>query len=123
MSYTNDLRKLIKAQLDTLPGQTYHKSADDQASYPYKVYDLERVDMGDLTREDYALCIDLWDRDGDWKRAWDMADQVKALFWGVNLPQETILPTFFPEGAYPVDDKDKQLQHIQLHFSVQMNVA
>lgn len=120
MGITTELRKLITAQLNTLPGKTYHRQADKDAEYPYKVYSLERVNLGDLSRDDYSLCIDLWDRAPDWKTVDDMNDQIKTLFNAANLPQEAILPTFFREDSYPVEDSDKEIQHQQMHFTVQL---
>ena len=44
----------------------------------------------------------------------------EALFNDANLPQPTILPTFFRESRYPVEEDEKDHQHIQLHFLVEL---
>lgn len=118
MSKTADLRKLIKTQLDTTPGGTYHKEAPRDAAYPYKTYTLKNVSFTD-ERDDYILYVDLWHR-GDFKVIEESADQIEALFKNANLPQPTILPTFFRESRYNLEDPDKTLNHIQLRFSVQL---
>lgn len=122
MAHTNDLRKLIVEKLITLPGKVYYIEADPEAQYPYKVYTLEHVDLSDPTREDYSLCVDIWDRASDWKVVLDMSDAIAAMFNAANLPQDTILPTFFCDSSYPVKDSDKTIQHQQLHFTVQLNL-
>lgn len=122
MGATTELRKLITAQLNALPGKTYHRQAEKNAAYPYKVYSLERINTGDLSRLDYSLCVDLWDRAQDWKTVESVSDELTALFNAANLPQDRILPTFFREDSYPVDDSDKEIQHQQLHFTVQLYI-
>lgn len=119
MSKTAALRKLIVSQLNTVSGGTYYLHAPDDAQYPYKTFELSRVALGDLARDDIDLCVDVWDRTSDPKRADEIADRIEELFNAANLPQEEILPTFFRDSRYPVADEDKTLQHVQLHFSVQ----
>lgn len=119
MSKTADLRKLITAQLNTTAGATYYLTAPDDADYPYKTFELSRIALGDLARDDVDLCIDLWDKHTDTKRIDEIADRLEDLFNAANLPQETILPTFFRESRYPVIDEDKTIKHIQMHFTVQ----
>lgn len=120
MSKTADLRLLITAQLSTVSGAVYYRRAPDDAAHPYAVYDLSRVDLGDLSRDDFTLTVDLWDHDTDQKAVDDLADQIEELFNNSNLPQTTILPTFFREARYPVEDPDKDLQHLQLTFLVEL---
>lgn len=119
MSKTAELRKLITRQLNTTAGKTCYLAAPDDADYPYKTFELSRFNLGDLARDDIDLCIDLWDKHTDTKRIDEIADQIEELFNAVNLPQETILPTIFRESRYPVADDDKNIKHIQMHFTVQ----
>lgn len=119
MSKTADLRKLITAQLNITPGVTYYRNAPKDASFPYKTFELTRVDMGNSHRDDVDLCVDVWDHASDQKTVDEIADQIEDLFDSVNLPQTTILPTFFRENRYPVNEPDLTIQHIQLHFLVE----
>ena len=118
MSKTAELRKLVKEQLQTIQGETYHREASNDASFPYKTFTLQSVTFTDA-RDDFDLCVDIWHR-GDWKVVEEIADQIEELFRNTNLPQETILPTFFRENRYNLDDPDKTLKHIQLRFIVQL---
>lgn len=120
MTKTTALRGLVTRILRQLPGEVYHRIAPDTAVYPYMVYTLERVDLGDLSRDDYDLCVDIWDRGTDPKAVEEIADQLGDLLNAANDPQDEILPTFFRESSYPVEDPDKQLIHQQLHFQVQL---
>lgn len=118
MSKTAELRKLVKEQLQTIQGETYHREASNDAAFPYKTFTLQSVTFMDA-RDDFDLCVDIWHR-GDWKVVEEIADQIEELFRSTNLPQETILPTFFRENRYNLDDPDKTLKHIQLRFIVQL---
>lgn len=119
MSKTKALRKLVNEQLQTVPGGTYHRHAPADAPYPYKVFRLASVAFADA-RDDQELEVDIWDRSLDPKAAEDIADQVEALFAEANIPAPPIYPTFFRENRYTLDDPDKNLQHIQLRFLVQL---
>lgn len=119
MGKTKELRKLVKAQLQTVSGGTYHKIAPTDAAYPYKVFTLRSATFTDA-RDDLELEVDIWDRSLDPKTAEEIADQVEALFTEANLPTPPIYPTFYRDARYDLDDPDKNLQHIQLRFLVQL---
>ena len=116
---TKTLRKLVKDRLQETQGGTYHRLAPKDADFPYKVFRLSDVRYTDA-RDDLELEVDIWDRSLDPKAAEDIADQIEALFHDVNLPAPPIYPTFFRDARYTLDDPDKNLQHIQLRFLVQL---
>lgn len=118
MSKTAALRKLVRETMDSVQGETYHKKASERAAYPYKTFTLKSVSFTDA-RDDFDLFVDIWHR-GDCKVAEEIADQIEKLFQNANLPQSTILPTFFRESRHDLEDPDKTLQHIQLRFLVQL---
>ena len=119
MSKTKLLRKLVQEKLKTVQGATHHLRAPADASYPYKSFRLSNVTFTDA-RDDLELEVDIWDRSLDPKTAEDMADQIEALFNDANLPEPPIYPTFFRDARYTLEDPDKNLQHIQLRFLVQL---
>lgn len=121
MGKTADLCKLITTKLNTISeaGGTYHRIAPDNAVHPYKVFTLSRVNLADLARDDLDLQIDIYDHGTDDKRVNNIADAIEDLFNAENLPQATILPTFFRDSRYPVTEDDKTIQHVQLHIAVQ----
>ena len=118
MSKTAKLRKLVRETIQSVPGESYHQSAPADAVFPYKTFTLKSVTFTE-DRDDFDLCVDIWGR-GDWKTVEEIADQIEELFRGNNLPQDTILPTFFRDSRHNLEDPDKSLQHIQLHFQVQL---
>lgn len=120
MSKTTALRGLIREQLQTVPGTTYHRQATADAKYPYKTYNLESINFPDSTRNDYDLVVDVWDRSPDPKTVEEIADQIETLFNVANIPKPPVYSTFFRDGRTIIDDPDKTLQHIQLHFIVQL---
>jgi hypothetical protein len=120
MSKTADLKKLITARLNTANGGTYYRKASSTTVYPYKTFEFTRAYFEDQALDDFDLCIDIWDHDDSPAGAEALADDVEALFNEVNLPQLSILPTFWRASRYFVADDDKTIQHIQLHFDVQM---
>ena len=119
MSKTRLLRKLVKGKLQTVQGGTYHRKAPKDADYPYKTFVISGVTFTDA-RDDMELEVDIWDRTIDPKTVEDIADQVETMFSSANLPAPPIYPTFFRENRYTLDDPDKNLQHIQLRFIVQL---
>lgn len=120
MSRTADLRKLIKSRLDMVQGGTYYVHAPDSAEFPYKTFELSTIAMGDLSRFDYAVTVDVWDNAPDPKEVEEIADELEEMLSAANLPQDHILPTFFRESRYIVEDPDKDIQHLQMNFSVQL---
>ena len=63
--------------------------------------------------------IDLYDR-GDDSRLDEIADAIEKELDGLNCPSDGILPTFFLESRYPVEEKDKELYHTQMHLQVHL---
>lgn len=123
MGKTADLRRLIRASLLTVPGETYHKLPPANARYPYKTFRLSSVNFPNSDRDDLELTVDVWDRNpaNDPKVAEEIADQIEALFNATIKPEPPLFPAFFRENRYDLDDPDKTLQHIQLRFSVQLH--
>lgn len=121
MSKTKALRKLIKEKMQTVPGETYHKNAPKDATYPYKTFTLSSVAFPNPDRDDLDLEVDLWDRAPDPKALEDIADAIEAIFNGKIYPEPPLYPAFFRENRYDLEDPDKTLQHIQLRFLVQLH--
>lgn len=119
MSKTKELRKIITAQLREVPGGTYHRQAPNDAPFPYKVFNLSSVSFTDA-RDDLILDVDILAHTLDPKDVEDIADQVEELFTDANLPTPPLYPTFFRDARFTLDDPDKQMQHIQLRFLVQV---
>lgn len=123
MSKTTELRRIVKAMLQTVPGEAYHKRPPATAAFPYKVFRLTSVNFPNSDRDDLELEVDIWDRNptDDPKVAESIADQVEVLFNSTIKPEPPLYPAFFRENRYDLDDPDKTLQHIQLRFSVQLH--
>lgn len=118
---TNDLKKLIQTQLKTVQKdiKVYHEVADDTAVYPHLVFQFRRIDLNDLSRQDYVLQVDVWDRNNSTQTVDNLADSVENLLQGKNLPQTNVLPTFYLIDRKTVEDEDKMIRHRQIQFQVQ----
>jgi len=116
---TNDLKKLVQTQLKTVATNVYYEVADDKAVYPHLVFSFRRLDLNDLSRQDYILQVDVWDRSNKTQVVDDLADEVENLLQAQNLPQTDILPTFYLIDRKMVEDEDKMIRHRQIQFQVQ----
>lgn len=116
---TNDLKKLVQTQLKTVATNVYYEVADDKAVYPHLVFSFRRLDLNDLSRQDYILQVDVWDRSDKTQVVDDLADGVENLLQAKNLPQTDILPTFYLIDRKMVEDEDKMIRHRQIQFQVQ----
>ena len=120
---TNDLKLLVQTKLKTVTAKVYHELADEDALYPHIVFNFRRIDLSDLSRQDYILEVDVWDRltktNQNTQRIDNLADSVEKLFQAENLPQDYILPTFYLIDEQNVLDEDKQIRHRKIQFQVQ----
>ena len=116
---TNDLKKLIQTKLKTVTSLVYHEIADEKALYPHIVFGFDRIDLEDLSRQDYVLVIDVWDKGNSTTQVDDLAESVENLLQAENLPQENILPTFYLMDEHNVRDEDKAIKHKQIRFQIQ----
>ena len=116
---TNALRELVRTQLLTVLDNVFYEEADENAMYPHCVFSFNTVDLGDFARDDIILDIDLYTKGSSVVALEEMADQVEALFNNANLPQSTILPTFFRMNRHPVPDTDKSIRRRNIKFQIQ----
>lgn len=116
---TNELKKFLQTKLKTIANKVYYEQADDGALYPHIVFNFRTIDLGDLSRQDYILEIDLWDKGLDTNAIDKMADDVENLLQGQNLPQTGILPTFYLYDRKSILDSDKDIKHRLIRFQIQ----
>lgn len=116
---TDDLKILVQTKLKTLTTDVYYELASDQALYPHIVFSFDTVNLDDLSRQDYMLYVDVWDKGQNTKPIDDLCDQVESLLQAENLPQSHILPTFYLVDRKNVPDGDKLIRHRLIKFQVQ----
>ena len=116
---TNALKKLIQTKLKTLTTDVYFETAANNALYPHIVFSFRTINLDDLSRQDYMLDVDVWDKGKNTVNVDQLADQVEALLHCQNLPQTTILPTFYLVDRKAIIDEDKQIKHRLVRFQVQ----
>lgn len=116
---TNDLKKLIMAQLKTLTSNVYYEIAADNALYPHIVFSFKMINLGDLWRQDYTLDVDVWDKGQNTTRIDSLCDDIEELLHMKNLPQTGILPTFYLIDRRSIIDEDKSIKHRLVRFQIQ----
>ena len=79
MSRTNDLKKLIQTKLKTLTTNVFFEQATDNAIYPHIVFSFREISLNDLSRQDYTLDIDVWDKGTSTTAIDNRADSVAVL--------------------------------------------
>lgn len=116
---TNDLKILLTTKLKTITSNVYFEQAADTAMYPHIVFDFREIDLGDLSRQDYVLEVDVWTKGTNTTTIDELADNIEDLLQAKNLPQTNILPTFYKMDRRSIIDQDKTLKHRQIRFQIQ----
>lgn len=116
---TNDLKKLIQTKLKTLTTNVYFELAADNALYPHIVFNFRTIDLGDISRQDYVLEVDIWDKGTSTTGVDELADKVEDLLHCQNLPQTRVLPTFYKIDRRTIEDNDKSIKHRLVRFQIQ----
>lgn len=116
---TNDLKILLKTKLNTLTSNVFFEQATDDALYPHIVFSFRTIELGDLSRKDYILEVDVWDKGTNSTNVDELADKVEDLLQAQNLPQTNILPTFYLMDRKSVLDPDKDIKHRLIRFQIQ----
>ena len=97
----------------------YHEIANEKALYPHIVFNFRRLDLNDLSRQDYILEVDIWDKGDSSQRVDDLADTVENLLQAENLPQTNVLPTFYLIDRNNLPDENKEIKHRRIQFQIQ----
>ena len=116
---TNDLKLLVQSKLKTVAANVYHEIANEKALYPHIVFSFRRLDLNDLSRQDYILEVDIWDKGDSSQRVDDLADTVENLLQAENLPQTNVLPTFYLIDRNNLPDENKEIKHQRIQFQIQ----
>ena len=116
---TNDLKELVQTKLKTLTTDAYFEQARDNALYPHIVFSFRETNLGDLSRQDYILEIDVWDKGTETTAVDALADNVEDLLHTKNLPQTNVLPTFYKIDRKAIVDSDKSIKHRLIRFQIQ----
>ena len=118
ISKTLELRKVIKSLLLQFNKNVFYENADDDARYPYIVYELDSVDFNNTYRDDLILTISIWDKGTSTKTVETIADNIERLDC-INNPTDTVLPTFYKISRSSIPDEDKSIKRRELKFSIQ----
>jgi len=116
---TNDLKILLQTKLKTIATNVFFENATDDALFPHIVFNFRTIDLGDLSRQDYILEVDVWDKGNSTTKVDELSDKVEDLLHMQNLPQSHILPTFYKIDRKSIMDEDKKIKHRLIRFQIQ----
>lgn len=116
---TNELKKLIQTKLKTLTTNVFFEVATDNALYPHIVFSFREINLGDISRQDYTLDVDVWTKGKNSTTVDELADKVEDLLHAQNLPQTNVLPTFYKIDRKSILDSDKDIRHRLIRFQIQ----
>lgn len=116
---TNLLKELVQTKLKTVASNVYHEIADENALFPHVVFNFRRIDLGDLSRQDYILEVDVWDKGTSSVQVDTIADTIENTLQAQNLPQDHVLPTFYLINRNSLPDEDKSIKHRRIQFQIQ----
>ncbi len=121
MSKTNSLKILITEKLRQACNRVYFNRALNSNLFPHIVFNMRSVTFGYSYRDDVILEIDVWNKplDGDFTQIEEICDNIENVFSNANLPQKDILPTFYIDGRYAIEDEDKLIQHRVIRILIQ----
>lgn len=94
-------------------------NASDEAVFPYCVYAFDSIDFSNRYRDDNIVTIDIWDKNDTPTNLLNLKDKIEGEFDYSNEPGTEILPTFYIDMSFILDDEDKTLQHAQVRILVQ----
>lgn len=117
---TNEVCERIKLLLENTNMPVFKRLADKNAMYPHIVFDLENLLLeNDLScRHDYELIIDLYFLKNP-VACNDIADEVIELLNKKFDEGTSTVSTFYFESLNVVEDENKDINHIQIKFTVQ----
>lgn len=116
---TNDLKELVQTKLKTITTNVYFEQAADSAMYPHIVFNFNEINLNDLSRQDYTLDVDIWTKGKNSTAIDELADKTEDLLHCQNLPQTSILPTFYKIDRKAIQDPDKSIRHRLVRFQIQ----
>lgn len=119
MTKTNELRKLVKKLILPVCSNVFYEMASAEDLYPHIVFSFSGTDKGDLYRDDISMYVDIWDKSKNAEKVEELSDNLEEVFNNQNLPQDSILPTFFVSSRTAVADEDKQIRHRMLTIQIQ----
>ena len=124
MGRTNDLAKIVFNKLSEHCENVYRGNAPTNSMFPHIVFEVDNVNTQSAPLYLYYLDIDIWHKKTgiqSIKRIInDLADDIEDSFCNQNIPTDTILPTFFLDSRFKVDDEDKKIQHITIRLFVHL---
>lgn len=111
------IRGIIVRELKNAKINYYHRTADENAAYPYVVYKLTKLQDYDTAQKQYAVDFDIWGLAKN-NKAEDISEQLMNLFDRRTLRNGSLAVRLYFDGADWADEPDVKLEHKLVTFEV-----
>ena len=110
---------IVLTELRTLFSNTYAEVAPSNHTWPYAIFKLTPMVMGENNFSTIDLTIDVWDNKGDnISDLIDTADKFVKLHNNVSLEPSAVL-SYRLNSKVTIDDPDFHIRRRQLNFIIQ----
>lgn len=119
-----EVRKTIQAALKTAHPRVYFQVADENAGYPYVVYDLPNS-IDDLSMERFILDVDGWDApvNGDTTALETLMDLIDRELHRKTVLVNGVSATFYRENRLSLTDEDKKIRRRKYVYQIRTHQA
>ena len=113
------LRKYLKGLLEKTTGlKAYFNIANNEAAYPYIVFDIKELTVQDINRHIIELTIDCWDRDTP-KEIISAVDSLDKEFRRYkDNTKDFVIQIYNGSARQFIPDEDKDIKRLQRRYDV-----
>lgn len=116
------LKEYLAEIISDVAGVTaYFERANDEAEYPYVVFNFSDWTPDDFVRRTYDLNIEIWDKAPNPKQVLSVAEKLVKFFKSYKDNNDGfIIATYIGTGTDFIDDPDKDLWRLRCNFEMHL---
>lgn len=112
-----EIRKVIESKLQAITTKTYYQDADDDATYPYLVYDFPNSN-DDGTLERFDMDVDAWDDSTNTTALETLIDSADKALHRLTVVVGGLSMTIYRENRLSLEDDDPRLKRRKYIYQV-----
>jgi len=120
MTKTNELKKALVVLLKEVLNNVYFETAEDDALYPYLVYDLKEL-FNEDGKTVYELECNLIDNSKSKTSVDELADLLQKNLHNYYFINQYIQFTIYKLNKYTIKEKNKKITRRRLTFEIQLH--